>query len=273
MNDAFQNRPLRTVLVTQDEPLYLPEFFETFLELLDENTAPIDLVGAVILETQGGSHVELGKKLFGVYGPRAFTRLGLEYGRARAREAAHRAGLRARPETVPQWLRSGGIGIWDVDDVNSSEMLRRVRDAEIDVIAGVAPPQIFESDLLDAPNYGCINSHSGPLPRYRGMMPVFWSLLHDEPELTVTIHEMNEEIDDGAILEQRSIPVTPSTTLDTGIRRTKRLSAEMMHDVLLELADEGELSTRTIPEDADSSYFSFPDPDAGRRFREKRGFF
>mgnify|MGYP006281019171 CR=1 FL=1 len=261
-----QESELKTVIVTQDEPLYLPEFFGTFLERANRPDSPVEIAATVILDTQNGSHFEFAKKLFGVYGPTAFTRLGLQYARTRLAEQLHWAGLKRSAVTIPQLLNGADIDCWSFRDVNDPDFVSRLRFREIDVVAGVAPPQIFKPELLSAPTYGCINSHSGPLPRYRGMMPVFWSLLNDEPELTVTIHRMNENIDDGELLKQDSIPTSDGLSLDEAIRRTKRLSGRVMHEVLVEIAD-GHLDPIEIPDDAETSYFSFPEPKHGREFR------
>lgn len=48
----------------------------------------------------------------------------------------------------------------------------------------------------------CINVHYSLLPAYRGFHSTVWAILNDEPELGLTIHLMNEFIDDGPILVQ-----------------------------------------------------------------------
>ena len=46
----------------------------------------------------------------------------------------------------------------------------------------------------------CINIHPSKLPRYRGADPVFWQLRSGETETGVTLHEVTNSIDAGAIL-------------------------------------------------------------------------
>ena len=46
----------------------------------------------------------------------------------------------------------------------------------------------------------CINIHPSKLPRYRGADPIFWQLRSGETETGVTIHEVTDSIDAGAIL-------------------------------------------------------------------------
>ncbi len=46
----------------------------------------------------------------------------------------------------------------------------------------------------------CINIHPSKLPRYRGADPIFWQLRSGETETGVTLHEVTNSIDAGAIL-------------------------------------------------------------------------
>ena len=46
----------------------------------------------------------------------------------------------------------------------------------------------------------CINIHPSKLPRYRGADPIFWQLRSGEIETGVTLHEVTNSIDAGAIL-------------------------------------------------------------------------
>ncbi len=46
----------------------------------------------------------------------------------------------------------------------------------------------------------CINIHPSKLPKYRGADPIFWQLRSGETETGVTLHEVTNSIDAGAIL-------------------------------------------------------------------------
>lgn len=54
-------------------------------------------------------------------------------------------------------------------------------------------------------NNKCINIHYSLLPKYRGLHSVVWAILNDEEYLGLSIHEMNEYIDDGDIIHQYSV--------------------------------------------------------------------
>jgi methionyl-tRNA formyltransferase len=50
-----------------------------------------------------------------------------------------------------------------------------------------------------------INIHYSLLPKYRGQHSTVWAILNDERELGLTIHLMNEFIDDGPIIYQHTV--------------------------------------------------------------------
>ena len=55
------------------------------------------------------------------------------------------------------------------------------------------------------PSLGCINVHCSLLPKYRGLMPSFWTLFYKEKYTGVSIFLMNEYIDDGPIIYQKKL--------------------------------------------------------------------
>lgn len=53
-----------------------------------------------------------------------------------------------------------------------------------------------------------INIHYSLLPKYRGMHSTVWAILNGEEKLGLTIHMMNENMDDGDIIQQYEIDYT-----------------------------------------------------------------
>lgn len=49
----------------------------------------------------------------------------------------------------------------------------------------------------------CINVHYSLLPKYRGLHSTVWAILNDEDYLGLSVHLMNNYIDDGAIIHQK----------------------------------------------------------------------
>ena len=66
---------------------------------------------------------------------------------------------------------------------------------------------IRPEDILAISRFGGINIHGALLPKYRGRNPTQWSILNSETSTGVTIHEMTEGIDEGAIIAQQEVPI------------------------------------------------------------------
>lgn len=125
--------------------------------------------------------------------------------------------------------------------------------------------QVFKPPLLALPRLGCINVHGALLPKYRGRLPSFWVLYNGEQETGVTVHFMNEKLDDGPIIIQRRIPVVPGETQHSLIMKTKKIGAELLLEAL-ERLEQGQIEIQ--PNDcAHATYYSFPTPQDGQKFR------
>ena len=126
-------------------------------------------------------------------------------------------------------------------------------------------PQIFKKPLIELAPRGCLNIHGAILPAYRGVMPSFWMLAHDEREAGVSIFFVNEDIDAGELCGQRTFEIGPDETLDAFLRRSKRIAADLLLEVLAAL-EEGRVP-RTPLDLSKGSYYSWPDREAVGAFR------
>jgi methionyl-tRNA formyltransferase len=143
-----------------------------------------------------------------------------------------------------------------VANVNAPEYVERIRGLAPDLLVSVAASQIFKRELLSVPRLGCVNVHTGPLPAYRGMLPVFWQMHNGERAITITIHTMTRAIDLGEILSRTEVPVTTGASLDTTIRTMKRAGARALHELLGRYR--AGTVTRAPMEPSRGSYRSFP---------------
>jgi methionyl-tRNA formyltransferase len=99
------------------------------------------------------------------------------------------------------------------------------------------------------------------------MLPTFWALYHGDDEIGVTIHTMEEEIDQGQIAKQATFPVSSSDTLDDVIQQGKREGGELAAQALNALAED---NLQLRPMKGEESYFSFPTAEE-RRELQRRG--
>jgi len=158
--------------------------------------------------------------------------------------------------SLPQLCESHGIPVIRKVSINSRQFLDKLKGMNLDLIISVAAPVIFKQGLIQLPKHGCINIHNGKLPKYRGMMPNFWQMYHNEKNIGITIHEINPRIDDGRIILQKEVDINSNETLDSLMRRTKRMGAHYMVEAINMIKS---ANVKYIENDATrGSYFSFP---------------
>jgi methionyl-tRNA formyltransferase len=92
--------------------------------------------------------------------------------------------------------------------------------------------------ILQAPRLGCLNIHASLLPRWRGAAPIQRAILAGDRKTGITIMQMDEGLDTGAILLQEAIEIGARET-GAGLHdRLARLGAKLIVQALAELAQE-----------------------------------
>jgi methionyl-tRNA formyltransferase len=84
---------------------------------------------------------------------------------------------------------------------------------------------------------GIINCHAGKLPFYRGRNVLNWVLINDEKEFGVTVHFVDEGIDTGDIILQKTFPVTDDDTYETLLSTSYSACADILYESLIRIAE------------------------------------
>ncbi|MEK7565920.1 MAG: formyltransferase family protein, partial [Patescibacteria group bacterium] len=75
--------------------------------------------------------------------------------------------------------------------------------------------QIIPEEIFNKPKLGTFNIHFSKLPDLRGPSPVQSTLLRGDTTAWITIFKLDEKMDTGPILDQRSFPIFPDDTAQT----------------------------------------------------------
>jgi methionyl-tRNA formyltransferase len=121
-------------------------------------------------------------------------------------------GQQLRPSPVAACAEARGIPVRTPKSLKSVEEQRAFADLKTDVAIVAAYGLILPKAILDAPRQGCINVHASLLPRWRGAAPVQRCIEAGDAHTGVTIMQMDEGLDTGAMLLSESLPLTPTTT-------------------------------------------------------------
>lgn len=113
-----------------------------------------------------------------------------------------------------------------------------------DLVISAHCKQIFPGELVNSVK--CINIHPGYNPYNRGWYPQVFAILNGKP-LGATIHEIDEDLDHGKIIDRQLVDIKASDTSLTAYNRVQVKEAEMIEKNLPSILD-GTYQT-IIPED------------------------
>ena len=257
---------MKIEFLTQDDSNYILPFFDEFVrhygtEFRIQRVSCCRAMGK-------RPRAKLFRELLWLYGAYGFLHLATRsvFARLMAKLPAPDNG---RAHSIAQLCRVHGIRYEEVKDPNSAGFLAGLKERAPDLIVSVACPYILKDAVLRSAPLGCINIHNAPLPKYKGMMPVFWQMYHGESKIGITIHYMAAKVDEGDAILQDELEIKAGESLDGLIRRSKRYGAHCMAKVLREV---GSNKAQVVHLDqAESTYFTFPTREQIQTFRN-RGF-
>ncbi len=99
------------------------------------------------------------------------------------------------------------------DEARSAEVA--LQGAQLDVLVVAAYGLILPRWVLTMPRYGCLNIHASLLPRWRGAAPIQRAIEAGDAQTGVTIMQMDEGLDTGAMLLVESLAITETETAAT----------------------------------------------------------
>lgn len=126
-----------------------------------------------------------------------------------------------------------GIDYIKSQNINSQEYIGKILKYECDIFVSMSFNQIFKSEIINLPPLKTINCHAGKLPFYRGRNVLNWVLINDEKEFGITVHYIDEGVDTGDIILQRTYPITDSDSYETLLFSSHKECAEVLYDALL----------------------------------------
>lgn len=257
-------RTLRKYVFIQDETGYLPKVLDKYLREFAGSTAGINIQG----NNQGKRTIaETTKELLRVYGPVYFAYKASQMilNKVLAKIVNGVFGSTRRCYTVAAVARKYGVPVHRTEDVNSDSFRETLRTLGVEFIVSISGTQLYKKDLRKQTPFGIVNCHGALLPKYRGLMPSFWTLANNEREGGVSVHFVDRKLDNGPIVVQKRYTIWPHDTLEGVVSRGKDLAAEAIIECVrrVEAGDPPLLPNR----EEDQSHFAMPAKDDVSRFR------
>lgn len=132
--------------------------------------------------------------------------------------------------------------------LRSAEAQIELHALQPDIMVVVAYGLILPAAVLNTPRLGCINVHASILPRWRGAAPIQRAIEAGDRETGVTIMQMDEGLDTGAMLTIARCAIAPDETAGTLHEKLAQLGAPALLETLQQLA-----TNRATPQRQDNS--------------------
>lgn len=110
----------------------------------------------------------------------------------------------------------------------NAEFHQALQNIGADLFVVVSYGQILPPEIINMPKYKTINVHFSLLPKYRGPSPIQTALLNGETQTGTSIFILDEQVDHGPILTQKTMPIDAD---DNSISLSQKLafaSAELI---------------------------------------------
>ena len=136
-------------------------------------------------------------------------------------------GKKLSSSAVKQYAGSKSLEVLQPTNLKSEsfqEDLNRLDPQLIIVVAFRMLPKV----VWDYPSHGTFNLHASLLPEYRGAAPINWAIINGEQKTGVTTFFIDEDIDTGKIINQRSISIAEDDNVETLHDKLMTLGAELV---------------------------------------------
>ena len=155
--------------------------------------------------------------------------------------------MELQPTPVEREARRLGLPVFTPKTLKGEAAQAAFRAHKANAAVVVAYGFILPKPILEAPRLGCFNVHASLLPRWRGAAPINRAVIAGDEESGVTIMQMDEGLDTGAMAMADRVPIQPDMTAGDLHDALARLGADLMLRALA-AAERGSLSLTPQPE-------------------------
>ena len=140
-------------------------------------------------------------------------------------------GLKVTYSPVKQYALDHQLPLLQPEKLRDEQFQATLRSWDADIFVVVAFRMLPQS-VWAMPSMGTFNLHASLLPQYRGAAPINWAIINGEHETGVTTFMLNERIDEGGILLQRTTPITPDDNAETLHDRLASMGSQLVVETL-----------------------------------------
>lgn len=250
--NKFKDDGKRIFFIVDETSFFLPQWLDEVVRKLSRHYM---VIGITPLVTHGKpTFYNYIYKNFLSFGTLSIIKILIAYSFILLRKFLFSLNFSSTPMSIAQVAKKHKIKTITTKNVNDSLYLDKLKKLKPDIIVSSCS-QIFHKQLLSLPKNGCINRHSGLLPSYGGVFPVFYAMINNEKHIGVTVHRMVEGIDAGSVLYQKKIQINKNDALFSLYEKAYRASSSVTLNAIGVICGNQNPQILNVRK---PSYYSFP---------------
>ena len=127
------------------------------------------------------------------------------------------------------------VVLHEVSNINDPAAVALLQQMNLDLLFVIGWSQILRNEALSTARLGVIGAHASLLPHHRGSAPVNWALIRGESSTGNTLIWLTEGVDEGMIVDQMEIPITPYDTCESLYQKVAGTNRTMIERLLPQL--------------------------------------
>ena len=156
-------------------------------------------------------------------------------------------GKQLTPSPIKVFSEERGLPILQPPNLKDPALISQLRELAPDVMVVVAF-RMLPKEVWSIPPKGTFNVHASLLPKYRGAAPIHWAVINGDKETGVTTFFINEQIDTGEIIAQKSLRIGLDENTGQLSNRLEKLGADLAIETL-ELIATDQVNSSPQPKD------------------------
>ncbi len=162
------------------------------------------------------------------------------------------------PPPVKVWADKNNIPMLQPEKLNE-EFIKELKSQNWDLSIVTAYGKIISQEILDIPQKGTLNVHPSLLPKYRGATPIHSPILNGDKETGVSIILLDEKMDHGPILSQKTYPLWENSVSEMPSeseleKSLAKLGGEMLSEIITKW-----LNDEIVPQEQNHNEATFCD--------------
>ncbi|WKS95725.1 methionyl-tRNA formyltransferase [Riemerella columbina] len=145
-------------------------------------------------------------------------------------------GQKIQASPVKQYAEAEQLPILQPEKLRDPQFLEAVKAWDADIFVVVAF-RMMPKILFQMPRLGTFNLHASLLPDYRGAAPINFAIINGETTTGVTTFYINEKIDEGNLLLQKSTPIGADEDAGSLHDRLMLIGADLVVETLDRIAE------------------------------------